>query len=248
MVLKDRGVVLKASRSGETSRQIVFLGRESGKIRLIAKGALTAKSPFAGVLEPGGVLAVIYYHKEGRSVYFLKDVDPITGIESRRRSLFELAPTLASLEILDQVCYWGSPEPGIVGLAETYLSTKRPADPLALFLAFEYMLLAVLGVLPDLGRCIICEKRLSRGFFHPEAGVSACARHSGASGRRIRLDAAVLGVLERIDSEGLDGVCRRGFDRDSRKRLGRILHWTYTFHVQGYRLPESLKLIPKDDR
>jgi hypothetical protein len=28
-----------------------------------------------------------------------------------------------------------------------------------------------------------------------------------------------------------------------RKQLGRLVHWTYTYHVQGYHLPRSLNLI-----
>ena len=34
-------------------------------------------------------------------------------------------------------------------------------------------------------------------------------------------------------------------DADVRKRLGKVLHWTYTFHINGYSLPQALKLIPR---
>ncbi|MEJ2720147.1 MAG: recombination protein O N-terminal domain-containing protein [bacterium] len=63
MIKKDEGVILRSARSGETSKLVTFLGLESGKIRLIAKGALGGKSPFRGVLEPGNHLEIVYYFK-----------------------------------------------------------------------------------------------------------------------------------------------------------------------------------------
>ena len=73
MLKKDDGVVLRTARSGETSKIVTLLGRGGGKIRLIAKGALSGKSPFRGSLEPGTHLDIVYYHKEGRTLYFLRE-------------------------------------------------------------------------------------------------------------------------------------------------------------------------------
>jgi len=40
-----------------------------------------------------------------------------------------------------------------------------------------------------------------------------------------------------------DVIAESGVSRSARKELGRLVHWTYTYHVQGYHLPRSLSLI-----
>ena len=110
MLRKDEGVVLSTTRRGESSKLVTFLGRDSGKTLLHAKGALGPKSPFRGSLEPGNYVEVLYYFKEGRTAFFLKEVSVHSGLNADGGALTRMAVTLAMLEILNQVCYWGHPE------------------------------------------------------------------------------------------------------------------------------------------
>ena len=243
MIRKDSGVVLKSSRSGETSKLVTFLGRESGKIRLLAKGAYSPKSPFRSSLEPGSVLEVVFYHKEGRTLYFLKEVHIQGAVTSERESLAGMAALLAVLELLNQVCYWDSPEAQIVDLVIEYLGSSGVRDPLAFFLVFEYRLLEILGALPDFASCATCAGPLGAGFYHPGEGESLCTNHSTATPHRVPLDGETLAFIGDVAGATLSNFATRGVDARLRKRFGKIMHWTYTFHVQGYSLPEALKLI-----
>ena len=156
MIRKDAGVVLKTARSGETSKTVTFLSRESGKIRLLAKGALGGKSPLRGALEPGNHLEVVYYHREGRTGRFIKEVHTHSTLDIGRDSLSRLSCALAVLELVDTVCYWESPDPGIVDQLVEYLDCPPAENPVLLFLAFEFKLLSVLGALPDFSACSVC--------------------------------------------------------------------------------------------
>lgn len=246
MLQKDEGVVLKTARSGETSRFITFLGRESGKIRLLAKGAMGSKSPFRGALESGGRLEVVYYRREGRTLYFLKEVNVRSLLETGRESLERMATALAVLELLDKVCFWESPESRIVDLLFEYLETPDVTDPVSFFLAFEWRLLAVLGASPDFGGCAACGKKLDDGFYHPEEGVCACSVHTQPAPHRIKLGGDLIALLQTLDSGPLAGLAGTTLAPGTRKGLGAVIHWTYTFHVNNYRLPESLRLIPRE--
>ena len=245
MIRKDEGVVLKRGRKGDTSVVATLLSREGGKIRLIAKGAMGAKSPFRGALEPGYHLEVLYYYKEDRTQYFLKEVHVLASAWATRRSLPELAGSLAVFELLDQVCFWGNPEPGVLSLLLDYLRSQGGADPLFVFLAFQLKLLEVLGAAPHVSSCSVCGDRIVDGFYHPSEGTASCAKHSEASQNRLRLSGEAVALFGDIQSAPLQDVLGRQVDPDLRKLLGRLLHRTYTFHVQGYTLPEALKLIPK---
>jgi len=244
MLRKDDGILLKSARQGETSRVVTFLGRESGKIRLLAKGALGHKSPFRGLLEPGNLVEAVYYYRKGRSQFFLREVHVRDGIRADREPLESVASTLAILELLDQTSYWESPDERIVDLAGEYFAATRDGDPLFIFLAFGFKLLDVFGAMPELSACQVCEKPLTSGFYHPAEGASACAAHSSGATKRIRLSADLLGLLEQMAAIPLRELTSATVDPDLRKRLGRVLHWTYTFHIHGYNLPEALKLIP----
>ena len=245
MLRKDEGVVLNTTRRGESSKLVTFLGRESGKTRLHAKGALSPKSPFRGCLEPGNCVELLYYYKEGRTTFFLKEVTVRSALDTAGGELTRTASSLAMLEILDQVCYWGHPEQEAIDLVEAFLNVGEVADPLLLLLAFEYKMLELLGVQPDFGFCAECGERSAGGYYHPEDGHSSCAEHARTSPHRIRLDDTIVNVIAVWSATPLDELAGATVEPDVRKRLGKILHWTYTFQINGYSLPEALKLIPK---
>lgn len=245
MIRKDEGIVLKTSRSGETSRLVTFLGRESGKTRLLAKGALKDGSPFRGAVEPGNYLEVLYYFRERRTLYYLRETHVHSSLDAHRDSLARMALALAALELLDDVCYWESPEPRIVEAAREYLGHADAADPVLFFLAFELKLLDVLGALPDLSSCAACGAFPEGGRYDPEQGECLCARHARPA-RGIALDADVMEAASAVSGATLSESARRSAPRSARKGLGALIHWTYTYHVENYRLPESLKLLPKE--
>ncbi|MDH3215775.1 MAG: DNA repair protein RecO [Candidatus Krumholzibacteria bacterium] len=248
MLLKDEGVVLRSARSGETSKLITFFGRSSGKIKLMAKGALAAKSPFRGALDVGNVLDVVYYHREGRTLCYLKEIYVCSTLAPVRESLSGLASALAVLELLDKVCYWASPEERVVDLVQEYLACTESRDPLYVYLACAYKLLAVLGVNPDFSACAVCGGAIGGGYYHPADGTSLCRQHSFETPNRARLDRRVLEQLATMTAGTLPQLSTREVDANVRKYLGKMIHWTYTFHIQGYVLPQALKLMKKADK
>lgn len=244
MLLKDTGIVLSVVRSGETSLLVGFLGRASGKVRLTAKGALSPKHPTRGALEPGNQVEVLYYHKEGFASFFLKEAALVAGPAAGRESLPHLAANLAALELLNQVCVPGaSIDHGIVDTAVAYLQAPRTDDPLLLFLAFEIKLLDALGVAPDTFGCVHCGTPPDGGLYSPRDGVSFCAEHGTRVPEAVSLSDELLRTAARCAQDSFDAIADGGVSRSARKELGRLVHWTYTYHVQGYHLPRSLSLI-----
>jgi DNA repair protein RecO len=232
----------------DKKRRRCCFGREGGKIRLIAKGALSGKSPFRGALEPGTHLEIVYYHKEGRSLFFLREAHVHSGPRTESFTLPALAAMLAVLELLDQACFPGSPESGIVDLLLAYLECPQDDDPVFSFLAFQYKLLIVLGAVPDFAVCASCGQPLVEGYFYPAEGASVCRTHAVSPSRRVWMDDNLIELIATMGRHPLRELRGADVSAAARKDLGAVLHWTYTFHVNNYRLPEALKLIPKDKR
>src|SRR5688572_28890332 len=61
-------LILRTYKLGEADRIVVFLTRDRGKKRGVAKGARRTKSNFAGALEPLTHVRVAYFEKEQREL------------------------------------------------------------------------------------------------------------------------------------------------------------------------------------
>lgn len=242
MLVKDDGIVLRTKRSGETSLIAVFLGRQAGKIRLIAKGALAARSRWRGLLEPGTHLEMVYYRRENRTLYFAREAAMLSR-SPEHSALEPLAMRLAALELLDAVCYSGASDAATLDVALDYLGAPNATDPLFLFLAFEARLLDVLGALPDLSGCWQCGGPLAGGQFDPHEGTGGCREHPLAGGIQVDVVTGLPATLEMCCRAPLADLASAQVDPGVRKELGRLLHWTYTEHIQGYSLPGSLNLV-----
>jgi len=243
MLKKDEGVVLKTARSGESSMVVTFLGRGMGKVRLMAKGVLSPKSRSRGLYEPCNHLEVVFYFSPGRTLYYVKEASALSPPYTARDSLAHMAAGLAVAELLDQVCFAQSPDESVADLAVEYARSDRGCDPLFFFLAFEAKLLDALGALPQLSGCAVCGSSAAGGVYSAGEGESYCKRHAVDTQPRIRLSENVLAAFESCLGEPMARLSGREVARDVRKHLGKIIHWTYTYHVQGYSLPKSLSLI-----
>lgn len=244
MLLKDSGIVLSIERRGETSLSAVFLGRAAGKMRLLVKGALSARHPSRGALEPGNEVEVLYYHRDGQATSYLKEVALLHTPCAGRDSLPHMAANLAALELLNLVCVpQASIDSGVVDTAADFLAAPPAADPLFLFLAFQIKLLAALGVSPDTVDCVRCGESPRDGIYSPRDGVSFCAEHRASVPEAVKLSPEVVAATGQCAEQPFDVLAREAVARGVRKELGRLVHWTYTYHVQGYHLPRSLNLI-----
>jgi len=204
---------------------------------------LSPRHPSRGLLESGNHLEVLCYVREGRTLSFLKEATLLDVPQRSRDSLPHMASMLAVMELLEQVCYGGGVDEGIVDLGVEYIRAPAAIDPLLLFLAFEMRLLAVLGADPDLSNCSVCGRKLDGGSYSARSGEAHCPDHGTADTEAVVLGPELIELAGQCRSQALAAIAGMTTERSWRKDLGKILHWTYTFHVQGYRLPNSLNLI-----
>jgi len=70
-------LILRTYKLGESDRIVVFLTRDRGKKRGVAKGARRLRSKFGGALEPMTRAVVVYFEKENRELVSLNTVDTV---------------------------------------------------------------------------------------------------------------------------------------------------------------------------
>jgi DNA repair protein RecO (recombination protein O) len=151
-------LVLRTYKLGEADRIVVFLTRDRGKKRGVAKGARRQRSPFAGALEPLTEVRVAYFESERRELVGLNYAETV-------RSPLMLASPGASTEtghymlveyfaeLLDEWAQDSDADDRLYRLGASMLDALTagvPTEPLARY--FEYWLLRLQGVYPEVRR------------------------------------------------------------------------------------------------
>jgi DNA repair protein RecO (recombination protein O) len=142
-------LVLRTYKLGEADRIVVFLTRDRGKKRGVAKGARRPRSRFTGALEPLTDVQVAYFEKERRELVGL-------NYAATRRSpvAFDNPDALGYVsyfaELLDEWAQEADADDRLYRLGASMLDAMAagaPVEPLARY--FEYWLLRLQGVYPE---------------------------------------------------------------------------------------------------
>src|SRR6476660_4367952 len=76
-VYTSEALILRTYKLGEADRIVVFLTRDRGKKRGVAKGARRPRSRFGAALEPMTEARVAYFEKERRELVGLNYAEPV---------------------------------------------------------------------------------------------------------------------------------------------------------------------------
>jgi DNA repair protein RecO (recombination protein O) len=150
-------LVLRTYKLGEADRIVVFLTRDRGKKRGVAKGARRPRSRFTGSLEPLTEVRVAYFEKERRELVGLNYTEtqrsPM-GMGDRGTGAAVDPDALGYVsyfaELLDEWAQDADADERLYRLGASMLdalSAGAPVVPLARY--FEYWLLRLQGVYPE---------------------------------------------------------------------------------------------------
>ena len=160
-------LILRTYKLGEADRIVVFLTRDRGKKRGVAKGARRPRSRFTGALEPLTEARVAYFEKERRELVGLNFAETIRsplGLMGSPRSGRDVREASAAREVdgealgyvgyfaelLDEWAQDADADERLYRLGASMLgalAAGAPVEPLARY--FEYWLLRLQGVYPE---------------------------------------------------------------------------------------------------
>jgi DNA repair protein RecO (recombination protein O) len=139
-------LILRTYKLGEADRIVVFLTRDRGKKRGVAKGARRQRSRFTGALEPLTHARVAYFERERRELVGLNYAEPV-----RSPLLLTADDALGCVgyfaELLDECAQEADADDRLYRLGASMLdalAAGAPVEPLSRY--FEYWLLRLQGV------------------------------------------------------------------------------------------------------
>jgi DNA repair protein RecO (recombination protein O) len=141
-------LILRTYKLAEADRIVVFLTRDRGKKRGVAKGARRQKSNFVGALEPLTHARVAYFEKERRELVSLNYSEPYRSALSGG-TIEALGCVGYFAELIDEWAAESHEDERLyrlgVSMVES-LAAGVPAEPLSRY--FEFWLLSLQGVYP----------------------------------------------------------------------------------------------------
>jgi DNA repair protein RecO (recombination protein O) len=145
-VYTNDALILRTYKLGESDRIVVFLTRDRGKKRGVAKNARQSRRRFGGALEPMTCGRVSYFERERRELVSLTYVEqtrsPLSAIDGEA-----LGYVGYFAELIDEWAQEADPNETLFRLGASIveaLAVGVPIEPLARY--FEYWLLRLQGV------------------------------------------------------------------------------------------------------
>lgn len=209
-VEKLEAVVLHTYNLTESSKIVVLLTSQRGKVRAVAKGVRRTKSKFGSALEPMTHVEAQVHFKENRDLQTLSQAVTRESFASIRADLTRLGLASVMCELMEQFVQENEESSRFFLLLLLSLKTLAgmSKNQVSLLISFYMRVLDLSGLLPELERCVRCgQEPRNHAYLDANAGGALCAKCSAGLGEKVaagslkamrRLHSADWEMLERI--------------------------------------------------
>ncbi len=165
-------IILKKEDRGEADELVVFLSRDLGWLRGVAKNSRKSRVRFGGHLEPLSVVELTLKPRRRDDMIWIEGSHVVDGFLNIRADIHKVAAASYFLELASMFMGEAAPDADLFDFLCHFLQTLNGSDPQPLLLLFEEIrLLGFLGVQPVFGPCAACGQKIDPG--QPVAFVSA---------------------------------------------------------------------------
>ena len=149
------GLTIRKAAIGEADLVVTVFTAERGKLRAVAKGARRSSSRLVGHLEPLTLARLSM--AQGRELDIVSQAEVLDGLATVKSSLTTMTRALYVAELLDGFGPEHSPSPALYRLAVNAIrALPQAAEPETPLRYFEFHLLRLTGMLPELYQCVEC--------------------------------------------------------------------------------------------
>jgi DNA repair protein RecO (recombination protein O) len=213
-VYTSDALILRTYKLGEADRIVVFLTRDRGKKRGVAKGARRARSKFIGTLEPLTRAGVAYYERELRDLVRINYVEPqsspLAAIGRPDSDASTLGYAEYFAELIDEWAPEAHADERLYRLGASVIDALAGGAAVSrLAPYFEFWLLRLQGVYPQLSSCPACGGAFDGGAVMPPRDAHYLCRRCAPGGGGTILSVDALRFLRSAAAaapEALDGV------------------------------------------
>jgi DNA repair protein RecO (recombination protein O) len=208
---RDRAIVLRTWKLGETDRILSLLTAGRGKVRAVAKGVRRPGSRFGGRLEPYSLVDLQLY--EGRSLDGVNQAELVEPHAAVREDWERSAAAAVMAELVDAVAQEGQREPRLFLLLRSALGAldASPPDPTVFLDAFLLRAAASQGFPVRATSCATCGRPGPHPYLSVVGGGSLCVDDAPTGTKAV--EPAVVELVDLLVSDRWADLAR--VDRDT---------------------------------
>ncbi len=174
-LVETESLVIKSYNLAEADKIVLFLTRDHGVVRGVAKGIKRLKSKFGSGLEPFSIVTIEYFQKESAELVSIQKVDLIKSnfAAASNPDFLQKFSYLADLLVTFSPPH--DPNETLYRMVKACIeaASGEPATLLSIGVYFELWMLRLAGYLPDWSKCDECgrlfdedEETSVRANFH----------------------------------------------------------------------------------
>ena len=201
------GLTLRKASIGEADLVVTVFTAERGKVRAVGKGARRSTSKLVGHLEPLTLSRLSM--ALGRELDIVSQAEVLDGFAAVKADLTTMTRGLYVAELLDGFGPEDSPSQGLLRLAVNSLRALPDAvEPETPLRYFEFHLLRLTGMLPELYQCVECRREVEpdNHRFSINLGGVLCLRCNPPEAWARPLSLRAMKVLRLMHRGGLAKV------------------------------------------
>ena len=232
-------IVLRSIRYGEADRILHLLTPSHGRVNAIAKGARKARSRFGARLEPPSHVKLGLYRGRG-DLATVTSAELLASNDAVRRDHRRSSIATVGIEAVLQLFVESDPNSQAFEALARFLkilgqhspSKGGPATDL-LALSFQFKLLWLAGIAPNLDGCTLCERSVSLPAFSVSAGGAVC--ESCRDSEAIKVSGEALNGIRFLLESPLAEANSKALTLGATRELLQVLQEIHSYHG-GFRL------------
>lgn len=182
----DEAYLLSKQVLGDSDWIVTYFTRSSGKLRGVARAGRRSRRRFGGAFEPWSRVRVRWRHRAGRDLQRIEDAELVKTYAAMQAEPEVFAACAVMSELASAVSHEEDDDPKTFRLIGSVLDAIEAGVPaLVAVRYFEFWLLRLHGVWPELDACGDCGGALVRGAVVTPHGAGVRCR-SCAGGAAVR--------------------------------------------------------------
>ena len=159
-VLTSEAVVLRTWPLREADLIVSFFSRDYGRLKGVAKAALKSRKRFGGALEPMTVARAWFAERPRQELVRLDQLEILRSPLSAPVDHTRMAVLSFFAEVIDEALPEHDPQETVFRLLVSVLEQTTREQPWMPLTYFSLWMTRLMGLLPDIGRCIVCGEGL----------------------------------------------------------------------------------------
>ncbi len=194
-VLTSEAVVLRTWPVHEADLLVSFFTRDYGRLKGMAKAALKSRKRFGGALEPMTLARAWFAERPRQELVRLDQLEILRSPLSTPVDQTRMAVLSFFAEVIDEALPERDPQETVFRLLASVLEQTSAVkseivQPWMALTYFSLWMTRLMGLLPDIGHCIVCGDALGAGEvrFNAYADGLFCGVHANGTGSGLSAD------------------------------------------------------------